>query len=373
VRICWYWPFALVEEMTLATAATRPGDALVIQTLDRPGAPEASDSGPVQVVANLPEVGKVAEYSGRWFISRLITYVTRAARRRTLVGSGRFDVVHVMFQNYFTDWISGPRNRAGTVLVSTVHDVVPHQRRVPQPIQTALLRRLYARPGHIVVHHASVGRRLVADFGVDADRISVVAPQVPPARVPPLVVRDRAPAEVLFFGALRRNKGIDVLLAAAAMLVDRGDIRFRIAGRGFADMEDAVRRAASIDRRIVPELGWVTPDRKSTLFGSAALVVLPYTTFSSQSGVLHDAYAHAVPVVVTDVGALGVTVREEGTGWVVLPDARALADGIEAALGDPLAYCAAAARAREIAEERHPVRVGAQLRSLYDRLNAGNY
>src|SRR5215211_7916726 len=56
------------------------------------------------------------------------------------------------------------------------------------------------------------------------------------------------------------------------------------------------------------------------LFEQSSLVVLPYTSFSAQSGVLHDALAYGLPVVVTDVGALGESVRRWGIGQVVPPD-----------------------------------------------------
>ena len=69
------------------------------------------------------------------------------------------------------------------------------------------------------------------------------------------------------------------------------------------------------------------------LFERSRLVILPYTYFASQSGVLHQALAFGRPVVATDVGALGECVRQWGIGPVVPPnDERALAEGIERAL-----------------------------------------
>jgi glycosyltransferase involved in cell wall biosynthesis len=62
--------------------------------------------------------------------------------------------------------------------------------------------------------------------------------------------------------------------------------------------------------RFVPE------DEVAKLFAEASLAVLPYTNFHAQSGVLHLALSHGVPVVVTDVGALGEFVRQEQVGTV---------------------------------------------------------
>ncbi len=61
------------------------------------------------------------------------------------------------------------------------------------------------------------------------------------------------------------------------------------------------------------EIGFATLERKRQLLSDASLVVMPYTEFASQSGVLHDAYSHGRPVVVTEVGALGDSVG--GSHW----------------------------------------------------------
>jgi glycosyltransferase involved in cell wall biosynthesis len=98
-------------------------------------------------------------------------------------------------------------------------------------------------------------------------------------------------------------------------------------------------------------------------------MVLPYTSFASQSAVLQDAYAHRLPVVVSDVGALGETIREDRTGWVVDPgDADELAAAMLAALRDGPALARAAAAADAIARDRTPVRIGRRWREVYEQV-----
>ena len=114
---------------------------------------------------------------------------------------------------------------------------------------------------------------------------------------------------------------------------------------------------------------WATPSaaRKDALHAGADLIVLPYTSFASQSGVLYDAYSHAVPLVVSDVGVVGVTVREEETGWVVPPgDAAALASAVTTALRDGPARGRASAAQRAIAATRTPELTGARIRQVYE-------
>jgi glycosyltransferase involved in cell wall biosynthesis len=217
----------------------------------------------------------------------------------------------------------------------------------------------------IVVHHDSVRRRLLAEFDVEPERVTVVPLPVSVEAVAP---RPDGPVTVLFFGTFRRNKGVDVLLAAIESLRGETDARFHFAGRGFPDVEGDVTAAAARDERITVELGYATADRKRELYAAADLVVLPYTSFASQSAVLQDAYAFHVPLVVSDVGALGETVEADRSGWVVQPgDAAGLAETLLGAVRDTGAREQAAAAMARAATERSPERVGAQLRAVYER------
>ncbi len=370
MRLYWYWPFLREEDVALVEATVRPGDELTVQVLDRPGAPRASTDPARRIVRDLREVAPFPEGSLRWVASRAATYAERLRRRRALLATLPVDVAHVHFINYFTDWIDLPLLRRRAPLVVSVHDAVPHHPRLPAWALERALRRIYLSADQLVVHHSHVGGLLTARFGIHADRISVVPHWVspPPAPAGAKFAATRADhrATVLFFGTFRRNKGVDVLLEATARLAHRGDLRVCFAGRGASEVEDRIRRASHRDPRVTAEIGWVPTARKHELYARASLVVLPYTDFASQSGVLHDAYSHGVPVVVTDVGALGQTVRADGTGWVVPPgDPAALAAAIEMASTAGDQYLHAAAASRRQAAARHPRVIGEQFRQVY--------
>lgn len=365
--IYWYWPYVRREELALATGLLRPGDHLAVHSTPRPTDPVVSPHPDCEVLAPLPGVDeRTAEGSLRWAASRGATYLARARARAAEVRDGHHDLAHVVYLNPFVDWAALGRLARRVPLVSSVHDVTPHQRRMPAALERRVLARQYAHAGTIVVHHEWVRRRLLEEFSLDPGRIHVVPATVIPA--PPVEAGPtNGPPEVLLFGTLRRNKGVEVLLEAVRRLPSELEVRVVIAGRGFADVERAVLEAAARDPRLRPEIGYAPAQRKAELYARAALNVLPYTAFESQSAVLQDAYAHAVPLVVSDVGALGDTVREEGTGTVVPPaDPDALAAAITALLSDPAAHARAADATRRVAEARHPNRVGARLREVYE-------
>lgn len=366
MRIYWYWPFVHREDIVVPAAVPRDGDELVLHTmagrLDR----AEGRTTHFRIEPTLAAVGDANEGSPRWALARASTYGRRVVQRHRLLRQERADICHVVFLNYFTDWFDLRLVARRRRLVFEVHDVVPHQSRVPAAIERRALSAQYNSPGIIIVRHEYVRDRLVEEFGVDSARVKVV-----PWHVPDLGIVARTDfgdcRTVLFFGALRRNKGVDVLLESIAQLRDRSDLRFVFAGRGFADVEDGIRNAASNDPRIVFEAGFVSAERKHELYSAADLVVLPYTEFSSTSAVLCDAYSYRVPVVATEVGALGRTVREDSTGWVVAPrDAAALTAAIDAALANGHAWARAATAMARVSADRSPTAIAGRVREIYD-------
>ncbi|MEM8705990.1 MAG: glycosyltransferase family 4 protein [Actinomycetota bacterium] len=358
MRFLWYWPFARPEEMALATAFASAGDELLVQVIDRDAAPVSIDGATADLRRDLDDVDRdVAGW--RWPMSRVGTYVRRTAQRRSTIREHAPDVVHYHYLNRFTDQFGRPD---GT-WVASVHDVEPHQPRLGR-LERALLRRLHRRPDGLIVHHPWLADRLVADHGVTPERIAVVPHQVFPVADPvPRPASGRL--RVLCFGALRPNKGVAWLIDVMAR-PELADVELVIAGRGDAEQERRIREAAEGATNVTLEIGYVSTERKDELFRSCSVVVMPYESFSSQSGVLHDAYGHGRPVVVTDVGALGETVRHDGTGSVVdHGDDDALVEAIETMLGP--SGDAAAARAAAVARNQAPERIAEQLRVAYER------
>ncbi|HAP77354.1 MAG TPA: hypothetical protein DCR14_14885 [Acidimicrobiaceae bacterium] len=190
------------------------------------------------------------------------------------------------------------------------------------------------------------------------------SPQPRETRVP-----DAECPTVLLFGSLRANKGIDDFLRALPLLTEPS-LRVVVAGGGEREIESRLRAHQAMDPRLELELGQVDDHRKWELFESASCVVLPYTSFHSQSGVLADAYSASRPLVVTDVGAIGPTVRDDQTGEVVPPsDPAALAAAIDKVLraGVP-AY---ADRLAAAVVRHEPRAVGAVLREVYETAARG--
>lgn len=366
MRIYWYWPFPHDQELRLARAVPRPGDDLVVHSLAATGPPRRDVTGPYELRRGLPVVPPHDERTARWLLSRASTYSARSRLRAAEVAAGRFDVCHVHGLNYFTDWRSLPRLARHAAVVSTVHDVVPHETRLSARLERRLLMRMYRGAGTLVVMHDGLRSRLVEEFGVAPDRVRVIPLVFRDEMIPARSETSQTGLDVLFFGSFRRDKGIPVLLEA----IDRvrlPDVRFHFAGQGAAELEEEVAEAVRRDPRVTAEIGRISNARRAELYRQASLVVLPYTRYASQSGILRDASAFRVPVVVSDVGVLGDIVGRSGAGWVVAPgDAAALAKAIESALLDPAERVRAGNALGEVPEFASFDSVGVLLRSIYD-------
>jgi glycosyltransferase involved in cell wall biosynthesis len=364
-----YWPHPHATASPLLLQTLRAGDTLVVQALPSLRGAAFGPISQYEVVRDLPDPTAIGGAGILGRIARTARLAAGRSRARSRLLQRDFDIGHIEMLSPHADWLDLRGLRRRLPLVSTVHDVRPH-RPLPLGAETALLRRLYRddRAGHLVVFHDVLKQELTSEFGVEAERVSVV-----PHPLDGRDLRDSAAARperpfALVFGKLRRNKGIPVLLEALRSIGNEPEFDVVVAG-GEGDQQLAT-RIADATRRLPglrTEIGFVSAERKRELFSTASLVVLPYTRFHSQSGVLADAYAYRVPLLVTEVGALGETVRLDRTGWVVPPND---AEQLAATLCDAMQSVGRGAdRAQELADaaSRHDYRsVGPALRAVYD-------
>lgn len=367
MRMYWYRPWAQYPESRLAREVLGPGDHLTVHSLaTHRGKPLQGSPTHYEARRDLPEATAIPSRL-LWLPSRMMAYQKRTRLRYRAVSEGRYDICHVFGLNYFTDAWSLPRLSRHQPLVSTVHDVFPHESRVPPRLERSLLASVYRAAGTMVVAHDHLKQRLVSEFGVPSERIEVIP--LPVRKVVEVEAGEPSgPLTVLFFGHFRRNKGVDVLLQAIRRIPAQ-EPRFMFAGRGLPAIEQDVRRAAERDPRIVSRIGYVSGEEIGRYFSNSHLVVLPYTSFASQSGVLADAYSHLVPIVGTDVGAIGHTLRSDGSGWVVPPrEVDSLASALAEALGDEQARLRARAAMARVRECRTFEAVGRLHRDLYVRV-----
>jgi D-inositol-3-phosphate glycosyltransferase len=238
--------------------------------------------------------------------------------------------------------------RAGIPALVLCHNVQPHE---PTVVDRALLAALYRTARRFVVQASSEATALRKVIRSDA--ACDVHPHPPydifARRFPP-PARETARRTLgladgrrllLFFGYVRRYKGLDRLLEALPPVRAAGaDVELLVAGEFYEPLSSYRERVQALglsDRvrlldRYVPNAE--VPD----YLAAADLVVVPYRS-ATQSGVAQLAAAYGVPALVTRVGGLADTDDAEGL-------IRFAADATPAGLARSIAETLAAPPAR---------------------------
>ncbi len=226
----------------------------------------------------------------------------------------------------------------GIPTVFVVHNLEPHER---MPGGRLLARLALGRAAACVAQSQRDAARLAAKYPRCPITVVLPPPLVPPP-CPHAGERDRcarvlgvppAANRLLFFGYVRRYKGLPTLIEALASLPPR--VQLVVAGEIYHQDADHYRRMAArwnVGERVVFLDRFLPSAEIACLFSAADVVVLPYWE-ASQSAVAPLAMALGRAVVASAVGGIPEVVRDGQTGALVPPrDSRALAVAIMRAL-----------------------------------------
>lgn len=212
--------------------------------------------------------------------------------------------------------------RANLKSVIECHNVFPHERNV---FDTSLLK-FAAKPATSFITHSSQDRDKLSPFASGK-----------PIRVAGLPMlreftgetnHERRGNRILFFGVVRKYKGLRILLEAMPKILSRVDCRLEIVGEFYDPVANYVRlikdldleKQVSIDNRYIPNE--LVPE----VMARADVLVLPYLS-ATQSGVARIALSNGLPVIASRTGGLSEVVTEGVNGLLTPPgDANGLAD-----------------------------------------------
>lgn len=133
---------------------------------------------------------------------------------------------------------------------------------------------------------------------------------------------------LLFFGFVRKYKGLDILLRALADKRLKG-VKLIVAGEFYDDPKEYLDLISElgIQDQIILKSDFIPSDQVKYYFCASDMVVQTYKT-ATQSGVTQIGYHFERPMLVTDVGGLAEIIPHHKVGYVTEVSPVAVADAI---------------------------------------------
>ena len=261
-------------------------------------------------------------------------------------------------------------------VVFTVHNVLPHEAsRIFKTVSAAL----FHFADHFIVHTRQNQQQLIDQYGIRAEKISIIAHGVLSFWSSGDKSRDSirnqfglSPDEkaLLFFGAIRPYKGLDTALEAFARVhAEFPKSKLIIAGKLWEpwDRYQHQIQRLNISDHVITHLDYVPAEAVAGYFTAADLVLLPYHYFDSQSGVGAAAIAFGKPLIVTRTGGLPDFVLDPQ--WTVPPrDPSALGEAILKCLSDDRLLGKMARDSEAVAKRLSWPEIVRKTNEIYDRL-----
>ncbi len=284
--------------------------------------------------------------TGRGFLTKLWTnarfilssgYVLVRTSRKAAI----MHFQHVLHFPFSALFFAGARLR-GCTIIFTVHDPLPHKWLFPEWLrwtERGSLRWAYNVSKALIVHSEPGKRALIDHFGINADKVTVIGRGPYSLGTGIIPMPDSHQLELLLFGSIRENKGVHLAIEAVQSLYRQGAaVRLTIAGdvvngKEASYWEQCRELIAQQPEPIRIRKEFIPDELLPELFAHCHCLLLPYTTFFSDSGVAFMALANGRPIVATRAGGLGPLLDAAELGVTIK---EATLDGVKETLTEVL-------------------------------------
>lgn len=294
--------------------------------------------------------------------------------------SEHFDVVHVQwFQFSPVDYYFLKKlKKHGIKVVVSVHDILPfNEKKYDMPFH----KKIYGLCNQIIVQAETNIQRFDELFPEDSNKVTYIPHGhfldfadkhcVDESRKHLNIPLDKT--VLLFFGQIKKVKGVGVLLEAFGKLAQkRSDLYLVVAGSvwkdDFGPYQEIIERYRLNDTQLKTDIRFIPDDEVGYYYSACDIAMMPYLDVY-QSGVIQLVYAYGKPAVATAIAPFMEIVEDGVTGYLCLPnDVKSLADAIERALAEKerFAHLGEAGR-QKIAEKYSWKDIAAKVTELYKK------
>lgn len=197
-------------------------------------------------------------------------------------------------------------------LIFTVHNILPHE---TMSFDMFFYQKLYSLFDHLIFHSEqniidfnSLFQNCGAKQSIIPHYSYEVAPNIPP---------NEGIVKILFFGAIRPYKGLELLIAALKKVDHFLKWELTIAGKpeyDISQLRGEVERDNILNERIKWKTGWIEDEAIPAIFQECHIAVLPYLNIDN-SGLVHLAMSYGKTVLVPDIGVFKDLIEEDKNGY----------------------------------------------------------
>lgn len=201
-------------------------------------------------------------------------------------------------------------------IVATIHDISSFDKSASRIFE----KRSYKLIDGIIVHNKSSLNDLKKK-NVKIKRIDVIAHGNYKPFISEILLKEKTDRfTLLFFGQIKKVKGLDVLLNAIKKIKDKGydGVELIIAGKVWkSDLDSYVNlvNVLGIKDMVRTDFRYIPDEEVASFYSKADLVILPYTEIY-QSGVVLLTMSYGKPVLCSDLEAFKEVVIEGETGFL---------------------------------------------------------
>lgn len=263
-------------------------------------------------------------------LSKFFNYINSYLAIMKLIKKGKFDILHTEWYSFSPIdylFIKLIKKRFAIRYVATVHDILPFNQKF---YDMYFHKKLYFLADSIILQAPSNIDRFKKSFPNLKEKVAMI----PHGHMLDYIekcskneARDKLklPKDkmiFLFFGQIKKVKGVDILLRAFAKIKNQHhDLFLVIAGSvwkaDFAECNEIIRKN-EFRNSLRTDIRYIPDDEVKYYYSAADVCVLPYTDVY-QSGVIQLAYGYSKPVVATNLPAFTQFVTEGKTGFIAEP------------------------------------------------------
>ncbi len=222
-----------------------------------------------------------------------------------------------------------------TKIICIADNIVPHEKRIGDKPFT----QYFVKPVDAFI---TMSEKVLSDLRLFTTKIALLVPHPLYDNFGEKISKEEARRElgigndelvVLFFGFIRKYKGLDILLDTIAQIQNSKfkiqNFKLLVAGEFYEDRKLYDEQIDKLDIRdnLILHTDFIPDSKVKNYFCAADVVIQPYR-HATQSGVTPLAYHFEVPMIVTNVGGLPSMVPDNKVGLVAEPTAASLAEKI---------------------------------------------